>query len=55
METNPSLGRPDHINVTQELCVADTPHIIPYRVRPRLNCVEKLCVFHTSRRLPERW
>ena len=52
---NPSLGHPGRIHGTRELVVPDTRYVIPYRVRPRLNSVEILRVFHTSRRLPQRW
>ena len=38
-----------------ELVVAGTRYIIPYRVRPELDRIEILRVFHASRRLPGRW
>ena len=37
----------------RELVVAKTRYIVPYRVRGET--VEILRVFHTSRRLPDRW
>jgi len=52
---NPALGHPGRIHGTRELVVPDTRHIVPYRVRPRLQRIEILRVFHTSRRLPKRW
>ena len=52
---NPALGHPGRIHGTRELVVPDTRYIIPYRVRPRLNRIEILRVFHASRRLPQRW
>jgi toxin ParE1/3/4 len=52
---NPALGHPGRIHGTHELVVPNTRYIVPYRVRPRLNRIEILCVFHTSRRLPKRW
>jgi len=52
---NPALGHPGRIPGTRELVVPDTRYIVPYRVRPRLNRVEILRVFHTSRVLPQRW
>lgn len=55
LKANPALGRPGRIQGTRELVVPGTPYIVPYRVRPRLNRVEVLRVFHASRRLPERW
>ena len=52
---NPGLGHPGRIHGTRELIVPDTRYVVPYRVRPRLNRIEILRVFHTSRRLPEQW
>jgi len=51
---NPALGHPGRIHSIRELVVPDTRYIIPYRVRPRLNRIEILRVFHASRRLPQR-
>lgn len=52
---NPSLGHSGRIHGTRELVIADTSYIVPYRVRPRLDRVEVLRVFHTSRKPPKRW
>ncbi len=52
---NPALGHPGRIHDTRELIVPDTRYIVPYRVRPRLQQVEILRIFHASRRLPKRW
>ena len=49
----PGLGRPGRVPGTRELIVAKTRYIVPYRVRAET--VEILRVFHTSRRLPDRW
>ena len=49
----PGLGRPGRVPGTRELIVARTRYIVPYRVRGET--VEILRVFHTSRRLPDRW
>lgn len=49
----PGLGRPGRVSGTRELIVAKTRYIVPYRVRGET--VEILRVFHTSRRLPDRW
>ena len=49
----PGLGRPGRVHGTRELVVSRTRYIVPYRVRG--DTVEILRVFHTSRRLPERW
>jgi plasmid stabilization system protein ParE len=49
----PGLGRPGRVPGTRELTVAKTRYIVPYRVRGET--VEVLCVFHTSRQLPDRW
>lgn len=52
---NPALGHPGRINGTRELVVPDTRYIIPYRVRPRLDQIEILRVFHSSRTSPGKW
>ncbi len=52
---NPTLGHPGRIPDTRELVVPDTRYIIPYRVRPRLQQVEILRVFHVSRKPPQNW
>lgn len=49
----PGLGRPGRVPGTRELIVAKARYLVPYRVRGET--VEILRVFHTSRRLPERW
>jgi toxin ParE1/3/4 len=55
LQDNPALGHPGRIHGTRELVVPDTRYIVPYRVRPRLQCIEILRIFHSSRRLPKRW
>lgn len=49
----PALGRPGRVPGTRELIVTGTRYIVPYRARG--GWVEILRVFHTSRRLPDRW
>ena len=53
LEEQPGLGRPGRVPGTRELVVAKTRYVVPYRVRGKV--VEILRVFHTSRRLPDRW
>lgn len=53
LEAHPGLGRPGRVPGTRELIVAKTRYIVPYRVRG--STIEVLRVFHTSRRLPDRW
>jgi len=53
LEQQPGLGRPGRVPGTRELIVLDTRYIVPYRVRGQ--SVEILRVFHTSRRLPNKW
>ena len=47
---HPAIGRPGRVSGTRELVIADTPYIVPYRVKGRT--VEILRVFHGSRRWP---
>lgn len=49
----PGLGRPGRVPGTRELVVLKTRYLVPYRVRR--DAIEILRVFHTSRRLPQRW
>ena len=53
LERQPGPGRPGRVPGTRELIVSQTRYIVPYRVRRET--VEILRVFHTSRRLPDRW
>lgn len=55
LKENPGLGRPGRVIGTRELIVPNTPYIIPYRVNSRLQQVEILRVFHTSRKVPSKW
>lgn len=50
---NPAMGRPGRVASTRELVIADTPYIIPYRVRA--NAIEILRVFHAARKWPKRY
>ena len=50
---NPALGRPGRVAGTRELVAAETPYIIPYRVRGEV--VEILRVFHGARKWPKRF
>lgn len=49
----PDMGRPGRVPGTRELVVPRARYIVPYRVRG--DAVEILRMFHTSRRLPQRW
>jgi len=49
---HPSLGRPARVEGTRELVVANTPYLVPYRVRN--NVVEILRVFHGARKWPKK-
>ncbi len=52
---NPALGRVGRVPGTRELLIPNTRYIIPYRVRPRLQQIEILRVFHLARRIPGQW
>lgn len=53
LATQPGLGRPGRVPGTRELVVSKTRYVVPYRVCGET--IEILRVFHTSRRLPDRW
>jgi toxin ParE1/3/4 len=50
---HPGLGRPGRVQGTRELVVANTPYLVPYRVRN--NVVEILRVFHGARKWPQKF
>ncbi|MDO8864065.1 type II toxin-antitoxin system RelE/ParE family toxin [Haliea sp. E1-2-M8] len=52
---NPAFGHPGRMHGTRELVVPDTRYILPYRVRPRLDRIEILREFHSSRKTPRSW
>lgn len=53
LAARPALGRPGRVPNTRELVVLKTRYIVPYRVRG--DTIAILRVFHTSRRLPQKW
>lgn len=53
MKKEPAMGRAGRVAGTRELVVAETPYIIPYRVRG--DAVEILRVFHAAREWPEKF
>jgi toxin ParE1/3/4 len=53
LAAQPALGRSGRVPNTRELVVPKTRYIVPYRVRG--DTIEILRVFHTSRRLPQKW
>ena len=53
LKENPAMGRAGRVAGTRELVVAETPYILPYRVRG--DAVEILRVFHAARKWPERF
>ncbi len=55
LSDNPNLGHPGRLPGIRELVVPKTRYLVPYRVRPRLQRIEILRIFHTSRKPPERW
>jgi len=53
LERQPGLGRPGRVPGTRELVAGNPRYTVPYRVRGET--IQILRVFHTSRRLPDRW
>lgn len=52
LETHPEMGRPGRVSGTRELVVADTPYIIPYRVRR--GRLELMAVFRGRQKWPAK-
>jgi toxin ParE1/3/4 len=53
LKQNPAMGRAGRVAGTRELVVAETPYIIPYRVRR--DAVEILRIFHAARKWPAKF
>jgi toxin ParE1/3/4 len=53
LKQNPAMGRAGRVAGTRELVVAETPYIIPYRVRG--DAVEILRIFHAARKWPAKF
>ncbi|MEQ1636991.1 MAG: type II toxin-antitoxin system RelE/ParE family toxin [Methylococcales bacterium] len=53
LSSQPSIGRPGRVLGTRELVIANSPYLVPYRIKN--NTVEILRVFHTSRKPPRNW
>jgi toxin ParE1/3/4 len=52
LQAQPEMGRPGRIIGTRELVVADTPFVIPYRVRNAR--LELIAVFHGRQKWPTK-
>ncbi len=55
LKDNPSLGHSGRVPNTRELVIPNTRYIVPYRVLPRIEQIQILRVFHSSRKPPEHW
>jgi len=52
LQTHAHLGRPGRITGTRELVIADTPFIVVYRVRRKLNRIEIFRFLHGAQQWP---
>lgn len=52
LQTQPDMGRPGRVLGTRELVIANTPYIIPYRVRR--DRLELIAVFHGHQQWPTK-
>ena len=55
LSENPAMGHSGRVHGTRELVIPNTRYIVPYRVKPRLEHIEILRIFHASRKPPKRW
>ncbi len=55
LKDNPALGHSGRVPNTFELVIPNTRYIVPYRVFPRIEQIQILRVFHSSRKPPEHW
>ena len=51
LERYPNMGRSGRVDGTRELVIANTPYVLPYRVKKTR--IQILAVFHASRKWPE--
>jgi toxin ParE1/3/4 len=51
LSQQPNMGRAGRVSGTRELLIANTPFIIPYRVKN--HCIEILRVMHAAMEWPE--
>lgn len=49
---HPELGREGRVKGTRELVVGGTPFIVVYRIKPKVRCIEVLCVLHGAQQWP---
>ena len=52
LQAQPNMGRPARVLGTRELLIANTPYIIPYRVRR--DRLELIAVFHGHQQWPTK-
>jgi len=52
LTTQPAMGRPGRVAGTRELMIAQTPYLVPYRIRD--DRIEIIRMYHSARKWPER-
>jgi len=52
LSKHPTIGRPGRLADTRELIVADTPFIVPYRIKNEI--IQILRVLHYSQKWPKK-
>jgi len=50
LQDNPLLGRMGRVDGTRELVIAETPYLLPYRIKEQQ--IQILAVFHGARKWP---
>jgi len=53
LPANPEIGRTGRVSGTRELVIANTPFIVPYRIRGEH--IDILRVYHAARMWPEQF
>lgn len=53
LPANPEMGRTGRVAGTRELVIANTPFVVPYRIRDEH--IDILRVYHAARMWPERF
>jgi len=50
LQDNPFIGRMGRVDGTRELVIAETPYLLPYRIKEQQ--IQILAVFHGARKWP---
>ena len=53
LQDNPFIGRMGRVDGTRELVIAETPYLLPYRIKEQQ--IQILAIFHAARKWPDNF